>query len=34
MNANYSKMSSGGFDPPHPARIRLEMLPLHYNDSV
>ena len=23
----------GGFDPPPPARIRPEMLPLHYNDS-
>ena len=27
-------LSFGGFDPPPPARIRPEMLPLHYNDSV
>ena len=25
-------LSLGGFDPPPPARIRPEMLPLHYND--
>jgi hypothetical protein len=27
-------LSLGGFDPPPLARIRPEMLPLHYNDSV
>jgi hypothetical protein len=34
MYAILSILSLGSFDLPPPARIRLEKLPLHYNDSV